>query len=312
MIKKLFLIASLIFGGFYTHAESSLTQLVVLTPYVENNANTPSADKVLLNKLNQIVMKYGIGSSHGLPTPFIITGNAIEMNQDCTATVPSRIAVKLNLTLYIGNGEEDLKFSSCSFDLRGVGETLDKAYASAFSHLKIDDPKLIDAIDEGKLRISDYYQRQGTILIGRAKMMAAAGNYPDAYAMLLQIPPVCRQYEEAQNIIMEMIHSEFSAANSDVINRARAAWSASPDRRGAHEAKIILAELENPDDKMRGMAEQLMNEMMSKLQISDEQDQNLRSLAEKNRHSEKMEAIKAASKIASQLASKPVYAINWW
>lgn len=295
------------------HAESALpASQVILTPYVVHDANTPKADQVLLDKLNRIVTKYGVSGTEGIGSPFIITGHAIELNKETTATVPPHTAVDLSLTLYIGNGEEGTQFSTCNMQLRGVGNSLDGAYAAAFKRINVNDPELSRAIDEGRQRIAQYYAQAGPGLIRKAEAFAGAGNYADAYGVLLRIPAVCPQYEQAQDMIINLVHQESDANNGDIIARARAAWSANPDETGASAAQSILAEMNNASPKMRAAADTLMKEMSGRLQKVDDANRAAAAKREANAHAERIAAIKGATQVAVAQAKQPVYNIWWW
>ncbi|MDE6271392.1 MAG: hypothetical protein K2M31_00090 [Muribaculaceae bacterium] len=312
-MKRIVFLLSVIMAAFSAGAEESdLGAQVVLTPYVVHDASTPTADQILLDKLNRIVTKYGVGSQNGLQSPFIITGHAIELNKEVTATAPPHTAVELSLTLYIGNGEEGTKFSTCNMTLKGVGNTLDKAYAAAFRKINVNDPELENAIDIGRDRIKKYYETQGPGLIRKAEAYAAAGNYSEAYGVLLRIPPVCPQYAQAQKMVIDLVGKESDDKNGAVIRRARAAWSASPNEYGASEAQSILAGMYNPSQKMRAEADALMKEMSARLQKVDDDERAAEQRREADAHNERMAYINGATKVAVAQAKQPVYHIHWW
>jgi len=312
-MKKIFLTFIILASALGLRAQSALPAAdVVLTPYVVHDANTPKADQVLFDKLNRIVTKYGVSSQSDLTSPFIITGHAIELNRETTATVPPHTAVDLSLTLYIGNGEEGTQFSTCNMTLRGVGNSLDQAYAAAFKHINVNDPDLQEAIDTGRQRIKEYYAQAGQRLIHKAEAYAGAGNYAEAYGVLLRIPPVCPQYDQAQQMVLTLVQQESEANNSEIIARARAAWSANPNEAGAAEARNILAGMSNASTKMRSQADALMKEMAARLQKVDDAERASQAKSEANDHAERMAAIKGATKVAVAEASRPVYNIWWW
>lgn len=294
-------------------AQSALSSQVVLTPYVVHDASTPTADKVLLDKLTRIVTKYGVSSSTGIGSPFIITGHAVELARETTATAPPHTAVEISLTLYIGNGEEGTVFSTCNMTLRGVGSDVDKAYAAAFKRININDSELTAAIDEGCKRIAKYYSEAGPGLIRQAETFAAAGDYAGAYGVLLRIPPVCPQYEEAQDLLLSLVHKESDANNGDILASARAAWSASPDEKGAAEAAAILGGMQNVSPKLRAEANALMKEMSARLQKTDDAERAAQAKREANAHAERLAAIEGATKVAVAQANRPIhYHIHWW
>ncbi|MDE5842489.1 MAG: hypothetical protein K2H35_01985 [Muribaculaceae bacterium] len=293
-------------------AESELSGEVMISPYIVSDANTPKADKVLKDMLNRIVTKYGVSSPNDLISPFIITGHAIELSQETTSTAPPHVAVDLSLTLYIGNGEDGTQFSSCNMNLRGVGGNIDQAYASAYRHINVNSPEVNEAIVTGRARIKEYYAAAAPGLIKKAETYAASGNYGEAYRILLMIPAVCPQYTQAQEMLLSLVQKESDANNEEIISRARAAWSASPDESGAAAAQRYLASLSNMSPKVRQQSEQLMKEISGRLQRAEDQRQVNIAQREANAHSERMAAIKGATKVAAAYASRPVYRIRWW
>lgn len=295
-----------------TAAESDLTGEVIISPYIVSDARTPKADKVLTDMLNRIVTKYGVSSPGDLVSPFIITGHAIELNKETTATVPPHVAVELSLTLYIGNGEDGTQFSSCNMELRGVGNTVDQAYASAYRHININSPELQEAINTGRSRIKEYYAAAAPGLIKKAETYAAAGNYGEAYRILLMIPSVCQQYKQAQEMLLTLVHKESDSKNEELISRARAAWSSSPDETGAADAERYLSMLSNMSPKVRQQAEALMKEISDRLQHAEDSRQASQARLEEQAHNERIAAIKGATKVATAYASRPVYHIHWW
>ncbi len=311
-MKKLVIVLTLALAALGLRAQSALPAQVVLTPYVVHDANTPKADQILLDKLNRIVTKYGVSGTNDLGSPFIITGHAIELSRETTATAPPHTAVDLSLTLYIGNGEDGTKFATCNMNLRGVGNSLDGAYAAAFKKINVNDPELAAAIDEGRARIAKYYAEAGPGLIRKAEAFAGAGNYADAYGVLLRIPPVCPQYEQAQQMVLSLVQQESDANNGDIIAKARAAWSANPNEAGAAEAKRLLAGMSNASSKMRASADALMKEMATRLQKVDDAERAADAKREANAHAERLAAIDGATKVAVAKAKQPVYNIWWW
>lgn len=304
-------------------AQSLSQNDIILTPYLQNDANTPAANTILLDKLNRIVTKYGVCSSDGILSPFIITAHAIDIKKETTATVPPQTAVEISLTIYIGNGEDGTQFSSCNLLLKGVGSNLDKAYASAFKRINVNDPEIQAAVDSGKKRIIEYYSQAGVGLIKKAEAFAAAGNYADAYGVLLQIPPVCPQYSEAQDLLIALVEKESDASNSDIIAQARALWTSNPNQEGAAQASDMLNTMVNASPKLRNEANLLMKEMSSRIQKVEDSiraeaereaaaQRNLEANKEAHDHQRQMQAIKSATKVAVAQAQRPVYNIIWW
>lgn len=286
---------------------------VVLTPYVFSNPKTPQANKALEDKLKRIVTKYGMYSANGsMETPFILTANALEIRQETTVTVPAHTAVELSITFYVGNGEDGTLFSNCNMELKGVGNTLDQAYASAFKKINVNEPELGYTIEVGKKKIKEYYNQYAPALIKKAEGLVASGKYDEAYSILLQIPSICPQYAQAQQLIVKYVQKESEVKNSDIIHQARAAWSADPTEDGASEAAAILSGMTNASPKMQAEATDLMKEISTRLQKAQDQELKAELQMEANEHAKEMQIIKGATKVAVAQASRPVYRVWWW
>lgn len=294
-------------------AESNPVPDIILTPYLDNETTTPNADRILRDKLHRIVTAYGVGSQSGINSPFIITAHAIELDREQTATVPPQTAVRLSLTLYIGNGEDGTVFSTCNTELKGVGADTDKAYASAFRRLKVNDSAITDAIAAGKKQIADYYSRRGPSLIKDAEAKAAAGDFATCYKILLEIPPVCPQYNQAQQLLIDYLKQESDFNNSAIIAAARIAWNSSPDAEGASEASVILASMKNPSPALKNEADQLMNQIGKRLQNVEDQKREIVRRREENRHTEKMAVISGVTQVVNTFfGNLPNYKFKWW
>lgn len=313
MKKNLLMIALTVFFTSTCWGQKTDVPEVVLTPYVFSNPNTVNANKALEDKLKRIVTKNGLSSSfENEQSPFILTANAIEQKKEVTATVPPHTAVELSVTFYVGNGEDGTLFGSCNQEVKGVGNNLDQAYAAAFRKININNPELTSTIEEGKKRIISYYENSAPDLIAKAKSLASAGNYDEAYALLLQIPSVCSQFSQAQEILTSLVAQESEQSNSSILASARAAWSASPNETGAAEAKSLLAKMTNVSPKLQAEATSLMKEISSRLQKVEDNEKAAQAQREANEHELAMEAVKGATKVAVAQAKRPIYRIWWW
>lgn len=286
---------------------------VVLTPYVYSSSNTHNANKALEDKLKRIVTKYGLASAEeNVSSPFILTANAIEMRKETTSTVPPHTAVELSVTFYVGNGVDGTLFGSCNEEVKGVGNNLDQAYASAYKKININNPELAATIEEGKAKIITYYEKTSSDLIAKARSLASSQNYAEAYELLLQIPAISSQYTEAQQLLVSLVQQESDQSNASILASARAAWSASPNETGATEATSLLSKMNNVSPRLQAEATSLMKEISSRLQKVEDNEKAAQAQREAKQHELAMEAVKGATKIAVARAQRPVYRIWWW
>ena len=94
---------------------------ITLNPYLSENSGLPAeSQKLLLNKLNQIVVNNGISGSQVNPR-FVITAEINIGTKDIIAGPPQMIAQNMDVTIFIGDAMKNSKFSSVTLSLKGVG-----------------------------------------------------------------------------------------------------------------------------------------------------------------------------------------------
>lgn len=108
-------------------------------------------EKLLLNKMNQIITKEGLGSSE--KQRFIITANVSVLSEDVIVTTKELFQYELEVTLYIGDGQDGTLFASASQTLKGQGESKAAAYIAALKKIKPAEPAFKVMITKGKKRI---------------------------------------------------------------------------------------------------------------------------------------------------------------
>lgn len=271
---------------------------IALTPYIESvNKQNGAADKLLTNKLNQLVLKCGMAGK-SINDRFIITAHASEIERVPTATTPVKYALRIMLTIYVGDGIDGMMFSSYSAELKGIGSSLDDAYLSAYRKLSINNPDLINSVEIGRNRIIDYYNSRSAEIISHAKALAKAGNYDEAVYQLFLVPPGCNGYDDAQYYAGEFAAEACDKSNEIILSNARAAWAASPDESGAREARRILSEISNPSEHISAKSNALSKEIAGRLQHVEDKQMQLEAQRERNRHAESMQTIRSAERVA--------------
>lgn len=286
---------------------------ISLTPIIDNEGSKyKKADKILLDKLKRVVLANGM-SDFGVNNRFIITANPVILDQETTSSVPPKTVVNLTLTFYVGDAVDGKLFGSYSEDLKGIGNSVDDAMASAYKKL---DPRkmqgLTAMIDRSKQHIMEYFDSNAPALLSKAQAAAGSGNYGECYDILLSIPAACSQYQEAQNLLVKYRTSELDNANKSLMDKARAAWSASPDESGASQATGYMAQISCPTDKVRAEMSALNKEISARLKKFADDEKAREAKLEANAHAERMALIKGATQVAVAQAKRPVYHIHRW
>lgn len=155
----------------YTNAQMTdeeLKQYIPLTPIVLDNNIPAGAHKLLENKMTRIAVKNGCTAfANGR---YIMTCSADILSKDITATVPAMHAYTVSVTFYVGDGVEARLFSSYAVEVKGVGETPEKAYINAFKAIRENDPGFKNMMDKGKDKILELIKAE---VAAKAKQEAA-------------------------------------------------------------------------------------------------------------------------------------------
>ncbi len=301
-----------------------------MNPYVEtsNNPNANRANRILLNKLNQIITKSGMAGA-GFDDRFIITANTVELETTVTATAPAKFVSTLMVTVYLGDAIDGTLFAQWGKEIHAVGDSKYDCYANAYRKINANDEGLINMVEEGKKKIIQYYNDYGPQLVAKARAEAKSGDYDKAISRLLSIPAVCGSYSTAMKLAGQLGAESIEKSNLKLIETARAQWAANPNEEGANEARATLSNIENPSANVLNQAKLLSSTIAKRLKAVDDRQFALEKAQtqhemtmERNRvanqHRERMSAIRSAENIAvAYYKSRPkrIYNINhyhWW
>jgi hypothetical protein len=205
---------------------------------------TPSAQSSLLNKLNQLASKNGMGGN-SLNNRFILTANVVVLTKDITPTAPPKQANTLDVTLYIGDGIDGTLFSSTSVTLKGVGETETKAYIAALNNLRVDDSRYQVFIENGKNKIIEYYNSKCDFILKESDMLVSQNEFDDAISKLVAIPEICKEcFDKAMDKVGPIYQKLIDRQCQIDLAEAKNAWNANQDGYGAEQASVYLGKIE--------------------------------------------------------------------
>jgi hypothetical protein len=206
---------------------------------------TPTALKMLENKLGQIATQNGLGGSAN--KRFIITANVTEISKDITPTSPPMIAYTLEVTIYVGDVLTKTKFGSTSLQVKGVDVNETKAYISALKNIKPASPELQAFLDKSKNKILEYYNSQCDFIIKDAQSLAAQNKYEEAIYRLTSVPDVCKEcYEKASDAVAPVYKKYIDKQGAKLLSDAKNVWQANQNVEGANKAAVLLAGID-PD-----------------------------------------------------------------
>lgn len=295
--------------------EARISLLAVFPQQVSKISEEAKA--VLINKMNLITSKYGIGGS-AAKQRFIITANVIELTKDITPTTPAIYTYNLQLTLYIGDGIAGTLFSSLPISLKGSGKSEAKAYIMALKGLDTNDPKYGAFIEEGKTKIIKYYNSKCDFLLKEAEMLTSKNEFDAAIATLTAIPEVCKDcYDKAMSAVAPIYKKQIDRQCKASLMEAKNAWNQSQDASGASAASNYLGQID-PNASCYTEAIALTNTIAKRIKELDQREWNFQMKQQQDDVDIQKATIKAARDIGVAYGNGPkanvvqynVY--GWW
>ena len=226
---------------------------------IEQGENVPySINNRIENSLMRAVSCYGV-SADPYYCQFFIAGRFDHALDDVVPGPPTRHVLKTTFTIYIGDAVNKQVYATTSFDLKGVGNSQERAYVNALSSMR-NNRQLAEFVENAKTKIIDYYNRNYQSYLSKAQLAMSNRNYEEALYYATSIPECCVGYHQACNLIMNIYQSNVDYEGDMLLSQARAAWSASPDEDGAREAWQYLSKID-PSAACYGAAMQLGNQI---------------------------------------------------
>ncbi|MEI8111338.1 MAG: hypothetical protein WCH59_10140 [Chitinophagia bacterium] len=266
---KQFLLIIFIGASIPVMAQTDDLGRIALNSYVSNNLSIPSEAKAILeNKLSTIATQYAMGSSSYKPR-FVITANVGLFTKDVVAGPPAMIAQTMNITLYIGDGIENLAFTSINMTVKGVGTNENKAFIDGFKNIPTKNAQLEKFMQDGKQKIIDYYITKCAIIEEKASSLAAQSKYDEAIYELASIPDVCKDcYTRSRKKMAIFFKQKIDAECNQKLTRAKGEWASNQSSSGARSAGNILLSIHPAAACMPQVNEMLKN--MSEKIAADE------------------------------------------
>lgn len=247
-MKKIIAILFLTVVAIRSNAQVKLDDFgrIVLNTYLPDNLSLPSeAKNLLVTKLNQITSNNGIGGSQANPR-FIITANVNVGTKDILAGPPQMIAQNIDITFFIGDAETNTIFSNTTLSLKGVGTNENKAFIDALKTINPKNKEVIAFLEEGKIKIINYYNTNCDFIIKDAQTLVKQEKYDEAIYQLSLVPDVCQDcYFKCLETLTQIYQQKIDADCKVKFNEAKVTWSAAQTPKGAEKAGDILSTI-NP------------------------------------------------------------------
>ena len=258
-------IYSILLATLMSAAIFAQTEYLPISVYAADNQESfPQGAKAMIeNKLTQLLTRNGIAGLDYMGQ-FVLTITTTPLDKDVIPGPPAKIAEKMEMNLYIVDTYAKTIFSATSFSVRGLGETENKCYLNAISHMPLQNPQVTKFIDEGKQKIIDYYDHEGEAMLKKANYLAKKKEYEEALWIVSLIPQQSKHYDAALQAGLDIYQQYINNECNIYLAAARQAWAAEQNSKGAAAAGEYLANI-LPDAGCYDEAMELYNEIKGKV-----------------------------------------------
>lgn len=195
-------------------------------------------------------------------TNFFIAAKMNHVSKDLLPGPPRQTAIVSELTLYIGDFETQTVYASTTLQLRGVGNSEQRALTSALRPLNAGNEKIEKFISGASDKILAYYDKHYDQILTKAARAAGLQHYDEAIALAFSIPECCTGYAKATDAGLKYYQKLIDTDGRKLYETARSLWIASPDSYGASQALPILLSIPLGSDAY-AESEKLVKEIYS-------------------------------------------------
>ena len=269
-MKKILLILVAFVFGINLNAQNSQGKTddlgrIALAAIVPDQAEgiPQSARQLLANKMEQVAVQNGLGAAASNPR-FCIVPVVNVLSKEITPTAPPMQALNLDVRFYIVDAASQTIFSQTSIQVKGVGQTEDKAYIQALKNLNVKAGQFKGFVESGKEKILEYYNSQCDVVLKGAQALAGQKKYEESLFTLLSVPDVCREcFDKSMDLSVDIYKQYANYKCTEYMSGAKAAWA----NMNADKAAEFLGKI-TPDMECYEQAVKLADEITQK-QLAD-------------------------------------------
>jgi hypothetical protein len=223
------------------------------------------------------------------------------------------IALRLNVSFYIGDGIDGIKYSSFNINVKGIGETDEKAFNSAIKTININNPAIGVFILNGKRKIIEYYNSNCDFLIKKAQTKASMNFFNEAIFELMEVPEVCKEcYNHALETAKSIYISKINYECKVLLLKSKSIWSSGQDINAAKSISKILSNLD-PNSSCKAEAQKLMKDVEKRVKSIDRREWDFKLKVYQDEKIKNMEIINSTRQIGMAFGlnqPKVVYNFN--
>ena len=264
-IKKYFITTLFIFVSAFASAQ------ITLSPIFDSSVGGLNENNISIveGRLQSMISSLGMESGYG--TRFVLACKVAALQREVSGT---KLIQNLQVTFAVGDNMGNICFGSTTTECMGIGNTEAQAMTSALKSIK-SNPELKRLIESSKVRIIDYYNKNGAAIIKKAKTLISAQKWDEALYELTAIPRECTCYTEAQSMMETVYRENINHDAMQVLNEAQAIWSADPNPGPAAEQAMSILSTIDTSAKCYPQAKALMNKISARVKnVTDSERRN--------------------------------------
>ena len=271
---KLFVFILTLFCAVVAKADQKSDDIGRITMHVyvpETEDIHSDSRKLLETKLLQIITAYGIADNEEY-VRFVLTAKVNVVTKDIVAGPPQRISQKLDITLLLGDIEEDKVYAQTTISTIGIGQSIEKSYISAFNNIKPQNAAVRAFMQEGKEKVLAYYRMHCVDIMAESRRLSTQQCYEDALFLLSSVPDVCTEcYDEVYQLSSIIYNEMIEVRGKECLKEARLAWANNHTKDGAQQALQFLSQI-NINASCQSEASTLVTEIIQKMDEIDRRE----------------------------------------
>ena len=226
-----------------------------------------SAKNILVDKLHQVLTANGISGNMDFDQ-FALVFDCHIVDKHVVSGPPINIVYNLSFTFKVVDTYEKTVFSTYSIDVDATGENETKAFISGVKQIKTKNQNIENFIDQARLKIIAYYDKNYNRIIQKAKVLSDMNKYDEALCHVMSVPECCEKYSVAMKIALPIYRKYIEREGNILLRKAEAVWASKNNDEGASEAASLLIQID-PDASCYGKAKLLLNEIKNKSSKSE-------------------------------------------
>lgn len=223
---------------------------------LDSNTKTILKNKLLMAAAARGVASTECGAIAFVPDITILDENKVEGGMRTIYTY------QINMTVTACNTMTNTVFNSIQLTCNGEGYSKMDASRSAINKLNLNTDIYNKFVEETKSKVIEYYKKNTSTIIAKAKTLASQQAYDEALAWLSTYPESLSGYQQVATTIKDIFTQSQTKYCNEILQAARAAYakrdfieaadiaaSINPQSNCADEAKLLLARIKRDSDK---------------------------------------------------------------